>query len=105
MYKKWDIVLINFPFSDFSNFKLRPILIWEDLWDDCIIMPITSNKINNFWEFLLSKNALNNLKVDSYVKPYNINTVDKKIIKWKLWEISNQDTSNIKNIFCENFCA
>mgnify|MGYP003968580291 CR=1 len=37
MYKKWDILLINFPFSDFKSFKLRPVLLWKDLWNDILI--------------------------------------------------------------------
>ena len=104
MYKKWDIVMINFPFSDFKNFKLRPVLIWENLWEDFIVMPITSNKINNFWEYLLIKNSQNNLKVNSYLKPLNINTVDKNIIVWRLWSITKNELLEIKNIFCNNFC-
>ncbi len=104
MYNRWDILLINFPFSDFKNFKLRPVLLWEDLWNDYIVMPITSNKINIFWEYIIKKNDLNNLKTDSYLKLLNINTVDKSIIIWKLWKISNQDLVNISKLFCEKFC-
>lgn len=104
MYNIWDIVLINFSFSDFKNFKLRPVLLWNDLWEDYIVMPITSNKINTFWEYLLLKNNINNLKIDSYLKPFNINTVDKNIIVWKLWEITKDDLENIKKLFCSKFC-
>jgi hypothetical protein len=104
MYKKWDIVMINFPFSDFKDFKLRPILLWEDLWDDYIVMPITSNKMNNFWEYFLAKNKINNLKIDSYLKPFNINTVDKIIVIWKLWEVTKNDLQNISELFCSKFC-
>ena len=104
MYKKWDIILLNFPFSDFKNFKLRPVLVWENLWDDLIVMPITSNKNNIFWEYFLSKNIENNLKTDSYLKPFNINTIDKNIIIWKLWEVQINELIGIKNIFCNNFC-
>lgn len=104
MYKKWDIVMLNFPFSDFKNFKLRPVLVWENLWDDLIVMPITSNKINNFWEYFLSKNSENNLKIDSYLKPFNVNTIDKNIIIWKLWAIWINNLIEIKKIFCSKFC-
>jgi len=104
MYNKWDIVLINFPFSDFTNFKFRPVLIWENLWEDFIVMPITSNHSSIFWEYLLKKNEDNKLKANSFLKPYNINTVDQKIIKWKLWEVSKSNLSDIKKIFCEKFC-
>jgi len=96
--------MINFPFSDFKNFKLRPVLLWEKLWNDLIVMPITSVKINNFWEYLLEKNSHNNLKKNSYLKPYNINTVDKKIIIWKLGDISNEDIKYISELFCAKFC-
>ena len=104
MYKKWDILLLNFPFSDFKNFKLRPVLLWEDLWNDYIVMPITTSKINNFWEYFLEKNNTNKLKSSSYLKPFNINTVDKTIITWKLWEVKKSDLINISKLFCNKFC-
>ncbi len=104
MYKKWDILLINFPFSDFKNFKLRPLLLWNDLWNDYLVMPIKSNNINNFWEYFLEKNNINNLKTDSYLKPFNINTIDKNIIVWKIWTINNHDLLNISKLFCSKFC-
>ena len=27
-FNKWDVVLINFPFTDGSNTKLRPAVVW-----------------------------------------------------------------------------
>ncbi|MDD4151792.1 MAG: type II toxin-antitoxin system PemK/MazF family toxin [Candidatus Gracilibacteria bacterium] len=104
MYNIGDIVMINFPFSDFTNFKLRPVLIWENLGNDIIVMPITSNNINSFGEYLLVKNNFNNLKIDSYLKPFNINTVDKNIIVGKLGKISKEDLQNISKLFCSKFC-
>ncbi len=104
MHNKGDILLINFPFSDFKNFKLRPVLLWEDLWNDCIVMPITSNKINIFWEYKIKKDDINNLKTDSYLKLLNINTVDKKIIIWKLWNIPDGDLEKVSELFCKKFC-
>jgi len=104
MYKKWDILLLNFPFSNFKQFKLRPVLLWQDLWNDFIVMPITSNDINNFWEYLLQKNSINNLKIDSYLKLFNLNTVDKNIIIWKLWEVLDFELIDISKLFCSKFC-
>jgi hypothetical protein len=43
-------------------------------------MPITTSKINIFGEYLLKKDKVNNLKVDSFLKPFNVNTIDKNII-------------------------
>lgn len=104
MYKKWDILIINFPFSDFKSFRLRPVLLWEDLWNDILIMPITSNNNNLFWNYILFKDEINNLKVDSYLKPFNLNTVDKSIVKWKLWEIEDKNLNKIQKIVCDKFC-
>ena len=96
--------MINFPFSDFSNFKLRPVLVWENLWNDLIVMPITSSKINIFWEYFLEKNKINNLKINSFVKPFNINTIDVNIIIWKLWKVDKSDIEEINKIFYKKFC-
>jgi len=104
MYNKWDIVLVNFPFSNFNNFKIRPVLIWRKLWNDFIVMPITSNKSNIFWEYIIKTNSSNNLKVNSTLKVFNIFTIDGEIIKWRLWLLSNSELIEIKDIFCKKIC-
>ncbi|MCC7158192.1 MAG: type II toxin-antitoxin system PemK/MazF family toxin [Ignavibacteria bacterium] len=44
---KWDVVLVNFPFSDLTSTKKRPSLIVSpnefNIYDDVIIAYITSN--------------------------------------------------------------
>ena len=45
--KKWDIVLVRYPFTDFSSQKLRPalVLLPEDQEGDLLLAFITSNVI------------------------------------------------------------
>ena len=42
-YKKGEIVLVKFPFTDMSDFKVRPALIMRNQDDeDVIILPIST---------------------------------------------------------------
>ncbi len=87
---KYEIVLINFPFDDFSNTKLRPAICLTNpisKHGHVIIAPITSN-INNATEstdIVLNNDAAGfdktGLKVSSVIKLHRLLTVSDKIIK------------------------
>jgi len=48
IYKKGDIVLINFPFTDLKHTKKRPVLLVSDQNDygDFLCFQITSHLVN-----------------------------------------------------------
>ncbi len=87
---KFKIVLINFPFEDFSGFKLRPALCLTDYISKhkhVIFAPITSN-LNNATEIsdLKIQTAdkdfyVTGLKVSSVIKLHRLVTASDYIIK------------------------
>lgn len=63
MYKQKGIVLIRYPFSDFSNFKLRPVLVvsndnYNQTFPDILLCGITSNLFQDAYSFQLSNTDL-----------------------------------------------
>ncbi len=87
---RFEIVLINFPFDDFSGSKLRPALCLTSpisKHQHVILAPITSN-LNNATETtdILLENKQNDfektgLKVSSVIKIHKLITIPDKIIQ------------------------
>lgn len=92
---KYNIVLVPFPFDDFSAFKVRPaICLTSEIghFEHVIIAFISSNlktKIEKS-DILLYKNKKfaegTGLAVDSVIKMHRLVTIPKKLIKRKLGE-------------------
>ena len=74
------VVIINFPFSDLSNFKRRPALVIAD-WrsDDFILCQITSIVHKDEFAVHLTDNDFlsGSLLKTSYIRPNKLFTADK----------------------------
>lgn len=87
---KFKIVLINFPFDDFTQTKLRPALCLTDFiskHQQIVLAPITSN-LNNATEITDLIIEITNtgfektgLKVSSVIKIHRLLTTSDKIIQ------------------------
>jgi mRNA interferase MazF len=92
-YRKGDIVLIEFPFSDLSVIKTRPAIVLKDLFQNILIAQITT-KINpqfeNFEIALKTKDCNNGLKMDSIIRCDLLMTLHKDLIQKKLGHIINK---------------
>ena len=95
--KRGDIVLVRFPFSDYSTSKLRPALIISknNEKDICVafissVIPVELEKT----DFLLTEDdddfLQTRLKKDSVFKMNKIATLDKSIILGRLGEVSER---------------
>ncbi len=87
MYKRGDIVLVPFPFTDLSGQKIRPALIIASSSNDndVIVLFITSNtklKIKDSVPILPSPQ--NGIKVSSGIVCSKIATLDRNIILGKI---------------------
>ena len=67
MYKQRDIVLIKFPFTDLSSYKLRPALI---------ISNSSFNKADNV--------LLIGIYWNKWIKNYSIEIINEHLSVWKL---------------------
>ena len=106
-YKRGDVVLIPFPFTDLTTAKQRPaLIISSDEWNrnqaDIIVCAITSQfpvEITAF-EYSLPKSDIlkASLPKPSKVKCGKIVTLDSRLIHKKLGAISEQSLQKILSI-------
>ena len=95
-YKKWEIVLVPFPFSDLSSAKRRPALIVSpDLYNagrDVVIAYITSqiNSPVRLGDYKLQKWKEAGLPKISMVR-MKFATIDKAIISKTIGELEDVD--------------
>jgi mRNA interferase MazF len=87
MYKQREIVLIRYPFSDFSNFKLRPVLVvsnnnYNQTFPDILLCGITSNLFQDAYSIPLNNMDLESgfLPHSSVIKCHILHSIDASLI-------------------------
>ncbi|MEE8328802.1 MAG: type II toxin-antitoxin system PemK/MazF family toxin [Thermodesulfovibrionia bacterium] len=102
-YKRGDVVLVPFPFSDQTTAKKRPAVIvssnlYNDASLDIVIMAITSqtDKTIGIGECLIKDWQVAGLLKPSAIKPA-ISTIEQKLVLKKLGSISPNDISSAEN--------
>lgn len=103
-----DIVLLNFPFSNLKQSKVRPAIVLSNnkhnkKSNDVVVVPLTSNLQQTDYDILITNKNLDkgNLIVNSRVKIDRIFSVDKKLVKMNIGKIDKQTFSKIKIILSD----
>ena len=108
---KNSIVLVPFPFDDFTSAKVRPALCLTSeigKFNHIVVSFISSNvKHKETYDILLKKESSlfkeTGLRVDSIIKLHRMVTIPKWLIKRKLGEINTELSElierNLKNLF------
>lgn len=106
-YKRGDIILIPFPFSDQTTTKRRPAVIissnaYNNTSSDIVIMAITSQIERTFeiGECLINDWQGSGLLKPSAIKPA-ISTIEQKLILKKLGTLSPEDLISMENALKE----
>ncbi len=107
-YKKWDIILVPFPFTNLKTVKKRPALIVSpDEYNeksDIVIAFITS-KMDS--EYRLGDYKIQNWQKSNLPKPSMIRmkfaTIDKSIIIKKFGKLFSHDSTNFKKQLIDFF--
>ena len=95
---KGDIVLITFPFTDFSSSKLRPVVILAESKQDVTVSFITSQiQLQEFTDLQLIPSSTNGLKKQSIIKTGKMATLDKNLAKELLGQISPNEIYELNN--------
>lgn len=90
--KKFDIVLVEFPFTNLRDIKKRPALILNPLEGENVILAQITTKRRNMqkYEIYLPKKACKgNIRFDSFVYVDMIFTLHKGIIYGKIGELND----------------
>ena len=99
-FVKGEVVVLPFPFSDFSGTKRRPAFVIADLpGEDIILCQITSKAKFDSHAVLITRNDFisGSLPLDSYVRPNKLFTADKSLILSSVGCLSAAKTTEIIN--------
>ncbi len=112
-YNRGDVILVPFPFTDFSTFKQRPAVIlssrrFNRANSDVIIAGITShigNTRKNIYEYSLSprEQQLAGLPRPSVIKLGKIVTLDQRLIRKRIGGLPATALAHFSAIFQKIF--
>ncbi len=98
--KKFDIVLVNFPFSDLTKTKKRPALVVNSLeGENAVFCQITTkHRTIQKYEISLPKEAcIGDIRFNSFVYVDMVFTLHKSLVHRKIGEVSNSKVKGIIN--------
>ena len=75
-YRKGDIIVVSFPFSDFSGEKRRPALVVGCSEEHVIVLFITTKKTGGRWLVPIPASSKTGLLAPSYVRCDKLLAVD-----------------------------
>jgi len=109
--KKGDIVLVNFPFTDLTQTKLRPaVVLWVDTGlDEITLCFISSQDTANLTstEFLLDTSdpefSETKLKVTSKVRVTRIVTLKRELIQRRLGKLGTNQIQKLNEALLQAF--
>ena len=104
-FNQWEIVYIKFPFTDLTNYKLRPALIISNnnynKKDNLILIWIFWNEWLKDFSLILDDEDLESWKMlkQSFFRFQNIFSLDKSLVERKIWKLKIEKLKNIIKIF------
>lgn len=99
-----DIVLVDFPYSDFTGFKSRPALIIGNAeFGDVILCQITSKKYSSKTAIILGPEDFTSggLVLASYIRPDKLFTIEPSLIHAFLGKVKPSKTKQVQK-FLQN---
>ena len=103
--KQWDIVIINFPFTNLEDSKIRPALIISNnhfnKMKNVLLLAISTQQ----WDksFSIPINQLDildwNLNKESFIRIQNILSLEKRLVIKKVAKVSQKKMTLLKNKF------
>ncbi len=97
-FKVGDVILVKFPFSDLTDFKLRPaVIIIDDLNNDHILCQITSKEYSDSNAIKVNPSDCldGSLEKISYIRPLKLFTANESIFHRKLCKIKLDILKNV----------
>ena len=101
-----DVVLIPFPYADFSTFKKRPALVVGIAeFDNLILCQITSKAITSKKAIkLVAADFLKgSLNIESYIRPDKLFTVEKSVIEGVLGSLKTETVEVVQSAIRQLF--
>jgi len=108
-YKRGDIVIVNLnPKKGHEVGKIRPAVILSDddtndNLDTLIVLPLSTDLIDNMEPWRMRLNARGGLRHDSDILINQIRTLSQQRIGEKIAELSPDEYARIVEALCKNF--
>ena len=105
-FVKGDVVVLPFPYTDFSSVKKRPAIVIATLkGNNVILAQITTNQRNDEDLISLTKKdfASGSLTSDSFIMASLIFTTDNSKIEYKAGKIKQEKIKEVEQKLCEIF--
>jgi len=102
--KAGDIILIPFPFAEYTNRKVRPsvlVCLTKDKYKDLVVSAISSvvpDRLNEN-EILIRPDKTNNLRTESVIKVDRIVPVKAEDVIANIGELNKDDLAKFKRKF------
>lgn len=95
---KGDVVVAPFPYSDFSQVKIRPTLVLAVLQgNDLILCEITSQLVRN--QYVIPVNNTDfisgGLSQDSNIRPEKITTTERRLVRYKVGRLKQEKINEV----------
>jgi len=97
---KGDVLIVSYPFSQFVNYKRRPVLVIKvPQGDDIIVCQITGRPYEKSVEIQIKSQDFQEgkLQVDSYLRIDKILTIEKSLIEYKVGSLKQEKFNEIMN--------
>ncbi len=94
-YATFDIILVDFPFTNLTVTKKRPALVVKSLEGDNIIVSQITTKMRKIQKYevrLQKSSCLGDIRFDSFIYLDTIFTLHRDLIHRKIAEISSIET-------------
>ena len=95
---KGDVVIAPFPYTDFTNFKRRPVLVVSDVGPrDSIVCEITSNVHGRTGDIAITQQDMQagTLRAASWVRPGHLHTMDRSLFGRTVGRLSDAKQAEI----------
>lgn len=105
-FKKGDVVVFHFPFSDVNKFKKRPSLVVANLKGDNIILAQITGQPRPDPDLLELKSKdfkVGGIKRDSFIRPSFLFTIHKSRINYKAGSINSKKIKEVEKQLCDIF--
>jgi len=103
-FKKGDIVLVPFPFTDLSGRKLRPALVLYDSGFDVIVCFISSVlKVSSGFDIEVLRSEANGLKVNSVIKLTKMATLSRDLVLGRIGVLEDKYLKEVDEKLKEMF--
>jgi len=103
-FVRGDILVVEFPFSNLKNSKLRPVLVLKvPKGDDLIVLQITGSSYADFVEIRINEKdfAQGSLNRESFIRIDKIASLEKSLIKYKIGSLKKEKFLEILKRVCD----